>query len=99
VIVDAVFSKEAERQAVERIAGELGVPFDGIWLEAPRAVLEARLRGRKGDASDADVAVLEAQLAYQLGEMRWARMDVSGDPTQVEAEVFSRVASSNSPMA
>jgi hypothetical protein len=99
VIVDAVFSKEAERQAVERIAAKLGVPFEGVWLEAPRAVLEARLRGRKGDASDADVAVLEAQLAYQLGEMRWGRVDVSGHPAQVEAEVFSRVASSNSPMA
>jgi aminoglycoside phosphotransferase family enzyme/predicted kinase len=99
VIVDAVFSKEAERQAVERISAELGVPFDGLWLEAPRAVLEARLRGRKGDASDADVVVLEAQLAYQLGEMRWGCVDVSGHPAQVEAEVLSRVASSNSPMA
>jgi hypothetical protein len=92
VIVDAVFSKPAERQVVERIAQTLGVRFDGIWLEAPAPVLEARLQSRKGDASDADVHVLKQQMGYDLGDMTWTRVDVSGDQEDVERRVWAGLA-------
>jgi predicted kinase len=88
VIVDGVFSKPGERAAVERVARGLGVPFDGLWLEAPASVLEDRLRGRKDDASDADVRVLQVQLGYDLGTISWSRIDVAGKPG--DAEVAAR---------
>ncbi|MEN6542059.1 AAA family ATPase [Parvibaculum sp.] len=83
VVVDAVFSREGERGRAERLAAEAGVPFEGIWLEAPASVLEARVASRAAEAldpSDADVRVLHQQLAYDLGTMRWAKVDASAKP-------------------
>ena len=88
VIVDAVFAQGEEREAVETAASEAGVPFQGLWLEAPAGVLEARVaaREREGrDPSDAGVEVLRKQLAYDLGEMTWARVDASGTPEETLA--------------
>jgi hypothetical protein len=79
-IIDAVQARPAERAAVERLARDLGVPFTGLWLEAPAAVLIARVDARTGDASDASAAVVERQLAYDLGEIGWLRIEVGGTP-------------------
>lgn len=83
VIVDAVFADPRERDAVARVAREAGVPFQGVWLEAPASVLEARVSGRRGDASDADVAVVRNQVARGAGTMEWDRVDASGPPDTV----------------
>ena len=80
VIADAVFASPQERAAIRAVAARLGVPFAGLWLHAPAAVLEARVQGRQGDVSDAGVAVLRMQLGYDLGEIDWARVDSSGPP-------------------
>ena len=88
VVVDAVFSREGERTRVERAAAEAGVPLDGIWLEAPAAILEERVAARAADArdpSDADVRVLQQQLGYDLGTMRWAKVDASARPEAILA--------------
>jgi predicted kinase len=74
VVLDAVFQKPAERDAAEALAVETGVPFDGVWLEAPPELMAERLRARSGDASDADEHVLEAQLRRDPGEVRWRRV-------------------------
>jgi predicted kinase len=79
VVADAVFSKPAERAAIERVAEECGVPFDGLWLEAPPEVARKRIQYRKPNVSDATVAVLDKQLGYDLGDIAWARID-SGQP-------------------
>ncbi|MBI1405788.1 MAG: AAA family ATPase [Caulobacter sp.] len=78
VILDAVFLKPEERAAAARIAAAAGAPFEGLWLEAPQALLEQRIAGRTGDASDADVAVLRGQITRDLGEMTWLRVDSDG---------------------
>ena len=78
VVVDAVFARASERDEVAAIALAAGVRFDGLWLEAPADVLRARVAGRTGDVSDADVAVLERQLGYDIGAMGWRRLDVRG---------------------
>ena len=80
VILDAVFAHESERSHVATIAAEAGVPFEGLWLEAPADILERRLAARRGDASDADVAVLRKQLTYDLGRIDWRRLDARDSP-------------------
>jgi predicted kinase len=89
VVVDAVFARESERVAMERIALEAGVPFRGVWLEAPAAVLEQRVGERLGDASDADVAVLRRQLSYDLGDITWVRVDAGRSAEDVAHEVLA----------
>jgi aminoglycoside phosphotransferase family enzyme/predicted kinase len=79
-IVDATFIDAGERAATAAIAARAGVAFTGLWLTAPEAVLLDRIAKRRGDASDADRAVLEQQLKADLGAMDWRKVDVSGDP-------------------
>jgi predicted kinase len=73
VVLDAAFLKPGERAAAEALAAEAGVPFDGVWMDAAPEVLRARIAGRKDDASDADLKVLEMQLTLDLGEIGWRR--------------------------
>jgi predicted kinase len=78
VIADAAFLRLAERAAIEGAGGD--APFQGLWLEAPLEVLRARVAARRGDASDADAAVLEAAAARDPGPIGWARLDAGADP-------------------
>ncbi len=78
VIVDAVHARPDERTALEQLAGELGVPFVGLWLDVPTSAMEARIAARVADASDATIEVLRGQLSYDLGEITWKRIDASG---------------------
>lgn len=81
-ILDAAFLRPTERDAVAALAGEWGVPFHGLWLDVPPAVLQARLAVRRGDASDADTAVLAQQMSHDLGPIAWQRIAVGGDKVQ-----------------
>ncbi len=83
VLLDATFIDPAMRTAAAGIALHAGAPFHGFWLDAPRAVLERRLRGRRNDASDADIEVLRRQLRTPLGAMDWTRLDATGDPWEI----------------
>jgi aminoglycoside phosphotransferase family enzyme/predicted kinase len=73
VVVDAAFLSPDQRGRIEKVAASRNVPFEGVWLEASADVLRERLAARRGDASDADVGVLERQLAIPLGEIGWRR--------------------------
>ena len=79
VIADAVYSKSNERQEIEAVARRCNVPFTGLWLEAPLAILRTRVNSRRGDASDATSAVVDKQSSYELGKIGWAKVDASGD--------------------
>ena len=72
-ILDAVFARPEERDAAEALAQRVGVPFEGVWLDVPKEVAQARIAGRRGDASDATPAVVERQFGYDLGEITWRR--------------------------
>ena len=75
VVLDATFLDAAERARAAQVAAAAGVPFRPAWLEAPLAVLEARITARSGDASDATVAVLRDQAARTAGAVDWPRVD------------------------
>ena len=81
-IVDATFIDEAQRQDIEAASREAGAPFEGLWLAAPDSVLLQRVEARRGDASDADRAVLTRQLSAATGTMSWAQVDASGNLDQ-----------------
>ncbi len=81
VVVDAVFLDPATRAAAEQAAA--GAGFTGIWLEAPLEVLRARVAARRGDASDATVAVLDRAAQAEAGTIKWRRTDAAGDPIPV----------------
>ncbi len=82
VVLDAAFLKATERDAAQSLAAELGLTFQGLWLQAPAEVLRRRVRDRRDDASDADEAVLETQLARDAGEIGWRRVDAEGEADQ-----------------
>ena len=88
VIADAVFHRTGERAAIESAARVAGVRFDGFWLTAPRALLEARIAARTGDASDADAAVLAAAAARDAGPVAWQVLDAAGDPLPAAREAL-----------
>jgi aminoglycoside phosphotransferase family enzyme/predicted kinase len=75
VIVDAVHAREDERGALTTLAKKLGVPFAGLWLEAPVEALVARVEARQHDASDANEAVVRQQADYSLGALDWVRLN------------------------
>ena len=77
VVLDAAFLKLAERSAAEALAARMAIPFQGLWMEAPEALLRERLDARTGDASDADGAVLDHQLSREVGEIGWRRIDAA----------------------
>ncbi|WP_091741982.1 AAA family ATPase [Phenylobacterium immobile] len=79
VALDATFRDPARRRMAESLAAQAGVAFDGVWLQAPAEVLLARAAARVGDASDADIAVVRAQI-QAAGEPDWPSLDVTGDP-------------------
>jgi uncharacterized protein len=85
VIVDATWLETRERQAIEEVAVRMNVPFRGLWLEAPRDVLEARVVRRRGDASDATAEVVASQVAAVVGAIDWRRLDASGDLDALKA--------------
>jgi uncharacterized protein len=78
VVVDAVFATPHERAAIEQLAQRQGIPFLGIWLEAPPAVLRDRVLQRRDDASDATVEVVDKQLARDTGSINWRRVAADG---------------------
>ena len=66
LLVDATFLNPAMRARFIALARELRVPCRILCFEAPLDVLRERVRARQqagGDASEADVRVLESQWA------------------------------------
>ena len=87
VVVDAVHARSEDRDAIARVAAQAGVPFVGVWLEAAPEEQAERIRSRTLDASDATVAVLEAQRAAPVGAVSWLRVDTSAPIADVVARV------------
>lgn len=63
VIVDAVFAEPERRSPFQVLAADQGLPFLILEFSASPATLRERIANRPQGASDADIAVLESQLA------------------------------------
>ena len=63
VIVDAAFLKHQQREPFQQLAKRLDVAYIILEITAPTEVLRQRIVERQTDVSDADLAVLEHQLA------------------------------------
>ena len=85
VICDGVYARPAQRQAVEMVARMAGTPFAGLWLVADQKLQIERVGRRRGDASDADAAIVRRQAAYDIGDMRWDIISAGGDPQETAA--------------
>jgi predicted kinase len=65
VVLDATFVQPAQRDAARQLAAQQGLPFFILDFRLDPALLRERVRARAltgGDASEADLSVLEAQL-------------------------------------
>jgi predicted kinase len=87
VLADAVFDRLADRDRIEQTALDAGVPFMGFWLHARPDALFARVDARRGDASDATVEVVRAQLARDAGPVNWIGIETGGVVNDVVARV------------
>jgi aminoglycoside phosphotransferase family enzyme/predicted kinase len=85
VIADAVFAKAHEREAIEAVARDAGVAFQGFYLTADLDTRLKRIGGRGPDASDADAAVARRQEEFALGDVDWTIVDASGTPADTLA--------------
>jgi aminoglycoside phosphotransferase family enzyme/predicted kinase len=87
VVVDASFLVESGHALIKQAAGS--APLKGYWLDAPLDVRLARISGRKGDASDADVAVAAAQIAPSALPSWWRRVDADRPASAVVDEIVA----------
>ncbi len=90
VVLDATFLDAALRGRVARLADDLRVPFEGVWLQAPPEVLEARVAARVGDASDATVQTLRDQLTRDPGAIDWTLVDAAAPSAAAAAAWTAR---------
>lgn len=97
VVADAVFDRGEWRERVERMARDAKVPLTGIWLYAPPATLFTRVDARHGDASDATVDVVRAQLANQNGPIDWIWIDAGQAVAAIAARVVEAAEASPAP--
>jgi len=70
-VVDATFKDAQQRQLFYRLADEKNVTVVVLQFTASSDSLRQRIRERKGDVSDADLAILEQQLKS------WPKMDAT----------------------
>jgi uncharacterized protein len=91
VVADAAFLRQSQRSAIEAAAPSTSGGFVGLWLDAPPAVLTTRVERRTADVSDADARVVQAQVISDVGQIRWDRVDASGDPQAVLTEARRRL--------
>lgn len=91
IVVDAVFDLESRRDGIEAALTGSGVVLVGVWLQADPSALRTRVRQRRGGPSDANVDVLDRQLARDSGAIRWTHIASSGQVADTVAAILHLV--------
>jgi len=86
VIVDAAFLSAKARRPFQQLAAEKGVPYVILELRAAAPTLRRRIQTRAKGVSDADLAVLEAQLD------RWEPLDEAERPHCLRIDTEEKIA-------
>lgn len=93
VVADALFHEERHRRAIEDVAREMNVDFQGLWVDAPLEVRARRVVSRRRNPSDVTTAEeLERQLDIDVGTVTWDTVDTSGDRMVTLTQVRSLLA-------
>ena len=80
VVADALFHDVRQRRAIEEVAKEMNVDFQGLWVDAPLEIRIERVASRKRNPSDVKTAEeLRRQLDVDVGPVTWDKIDTSGD--------------------
>ncbi len=82
VIMDATWLRKDERASLPALAEQTGARFIGLWLIADTELLQARVSARRGDASDADAAVVRQQAGQSDMPVSWTQIGASGSPDE-----------------
>lgn len=89
VIANAVFDREQDRAAFDAAARAEGVLLEGFWLEADAGLLQERVAGRRGGASDATVDVLRLQLARERQATSWHKLDATKPAPVLASDILA----------
>jgi len=90
-VADAVFDRRVERERIEEVARRAGVPFCGLWLQAPEQMLVQRVAARHGDPSDATPKVVMAQIARHGAATEWTRIPAREDVDVVATAALAAI--------
>ena len=85
VVTDAVSLHPEERARFAAIARAVEADFTGLWLDVDPTVAAERVGDRRGDASDADAAVVAFQSERDPGSIDWHRVEAGGTPEETLA--------------
>ncbi len=77
-VLDAVFASDGHRTRAEALAVECGVPFQGLWVDAPEDVRVHRVETRERNVSDVTTEIARQQSDYQLGAVSWSEISSAG---------------------
>ena len=83
VVADATFERPGDREAIEELAREAGVPFLGLWLDVPADELLRRVGTRHGGPSDATPDIVRRQIERGQGAVAWTIVPGEGAPETV----------------
>lgn len=96
VILDATFSNDRERAAIDALADRLSVRCIGLWLDGDVAELKRRIEARGPDASDATADVVDQQWRDTRGAValsdRWRVLEATHAPVDVAARAIQLLA-------
>ena len=82
VLLDATFLDEEARRTAQDIAQKTDVATTKLWLHAPLPTLLERVRGRCGDASDADEHVVRQQFSLGKAPDDWQVISAEGSVSE-----------------
>lgn len=88
VVADAVHGRPEEAADIQAVAQRANAAFSGIWLDADIEAIAERLAHRRGDVSDAGIAVAQEQKSYVTRPSSWPVLDV----THVNADASAAAA-------